>query len=118
MSSRTVILTTLNAAWAEKDTMVDMFLESFQNGEGTQKLLQHLIIVCLDQKAYERCLEIHSHCLKIKTGGINFAGEQRLLSEDYIKIWRRIKFLKTVLEMDYSFIFTVSFCHSLPIVHL
>ncbi|KAI5078636.1 hypothetical protein GOP47_0006307 [Adiantum capillus-veneris] len=107
MPDRTVIITTLNAAWAENNTMIDIFLESFQHGDGTQRLLQHLIIVCLDQKAYDRCLEIHPHCLKVKTGGVDFSGEQALLSHDYIKmIWRRIKFLETVLEMNYSFIFT------------
>lgn len=107
LPDRTVIITTLNAAWAENNTMIDIFLESFQHGEGTQRLLQHLVIVCLDQKAYDRCLAIHPHCLKVRTGGVDFSGEQALLSDDYIKmIWRRIKFLKTVLEMNYSFVFT------------
>ncbi|MCO5581902.1 hypothetical protein L7F22_035791 [Adiantum nelumboides] len=107
MPDRTVIITTLNAAWAENNTMIDIFLESFRHGDGTQRLLQHLIIVCLDQKAYNRCLEIHPHCLKVITDGIDFSGEQALLSHDYIKmIWRRIKFLETVLEMNYTFVFT------------
>lgn len=107
MPNRTVIITTLNAAWAENNSIFDLFLESFHHGAGTERLLKHLIIVCLDEKAYTRCVKKHSLCLKIKTGGVNFSGEQELLSADYVKmIWRRIKFLKTVLEMNYSFVFT------------
>lgn len=107
LPNRTVIITALNAAWAAEGTMIDMFIESFWHGEDTRKLLEHLVIVCVDDKAYQRCLVIHPHCLDIKTPGINFSGEQILLSADYIKLmWRRIKFLQTVLEMNYSFIFT------------
>eukprot|EP00250_Pteridium_aquilinum_P035402 c9347_g1_i1 orf=386-1228(+) len=88
--------------------MIDMFLESFQHGDGTQRLLQHLIIMCVDKKAYMRCLIVHpDRCVYVKTPGIDFSGEQLLLSHDYIKLmWRRIKFLKTVLQMNYSFVFT------------
>lgn len=107
MPGRTVIITTLNAAWAENNTMIDLFLESFHYGDGTESLLKHLIVVSLDQKAHDRCVKVHTLCLKIRTGGVNFSGEQLLLTADYVKMmWRRIKFLRNVLEMNYSFVFT------------
>ncbi|KAI5066337.1 hypothetical protein GOP47_0018961 [Adiantum capillus-veneris] len=105
--SKTVIITTLNSAWAKEGTMIDIFLESFWHGHGTRPLLQHLVLVCVDAAAYERCLVIHPHCLFITTPGVDFSGEQLLLSGDYIKLmWRRIKFLQTILQMNYSFVFT------------
>ncbi|XP_057865862.2 uncharacterized protein LOC131073444 [Cryptomeria japonica] len=36
---KTVIITTLNAAWAQKNSMVDLFLKSFHIGNGTEALL-------------------------------------------------------------------------------
>ncbi|MCO5587484.1 hypothetical protein L7F22_041433 [Adiantum nelumboides] len=105
--SNTVIIATLNAAWAKDGTMIDLLLESFWHGHDTRPLLQHLVLVCVDVAAYRRCLVIHPHCLLITTPGVNFSGEQVLLSADYIKLmWRRIKFMRTILQMNYSFIFT------------
>ncbi|KAH7373139.1 hypothetical protein KP509_17G039200 [Ceratopteris richardii] len=107
MPDNTVIITTLNAAWAENNTMIDIFLESLQHGQETQTLLKHVVIACVDEKAYARCLIIHPHCIRVKTKGVDFSGEQALLSQDYIKmIWRRIQFLTRVLELNYNFIFT------------
>lgn len=107
MPNRTVIITAVNAAWAENNTMIDLFLQSFHHGQGTERLLRHLIIVCLDERAYDRCVENHPLCLKIRTGGVDFSGEQIVWSRDYVKmIWRRVKFLKTALHLNYSFVFT------------
>ncbi|XP_057871312.2 uncharacterized protein At4g15970 [Cryptomeria japonica] len=107
MGNKTVIITTLNYAWATPDSMIDLFLESFHTGEGTSRFLNNLVIVSLDQKAYNRCTSIHSHCFILKTKGIDFSGEKRFMTDDYLKMmWRRIEFLRAVLEMGYSFIFT------------
>ncbi|GLJ48104.1 hypothetical protein SUGI_1015640 [Cryptomeria japonica] len=107
MGDKTVIITTLNHAWAEPNSMLDLFLESFRTGEGTSRFLNHLIIVALDQKAYDRCLSIHSYCFILKTEGIDFSGEKLFMTHDYLKMmWRRIDFLRTVLEMGYNFVFT------------
>ncbi|VVB02149.1 unnamed protein product [Arabis nemorensis] len=38
----TVILTTLNRAWAEPNSTFELFLESFHIGQGTKQLLRHL----------------------------------------------------------------------------
>ncbi|CAA6673433.1 unnamed protein product [Spirodela intermedia] len=103
----TVILTTLNEAWAAPGSVLDLFLESFKTGESTNRLLKHLVIVALDEKAYERCKSTHPHCYALKTQGVDFSQEKLFLTEDYLKmIWRRIYFLRVVLEMGYHFIFT------------
>jgi len=106
----TVIITTLNEAWAAPDSIIDLFLESFRLGLRTQRLLNHLVIVALDDKAFRRCLTLHKHCVALLTEGIDFSKEAYFMTPDYLKMmWRRIDFLRTVLEMGYSFIFTVSF---------
>ncbi|KAL6295333.1 hypothetical protein ACE6H2_003475 [Prunus campanulata] len=42
MEDGTVILTTLNEAWAAPNSIIDLFLESFKIGVGTHRLLNHL----------------------------------------------------------------------------
>ncbi|KAM5566555.1 hypothetical protein ABKV19_014949 [Rosa sericea] len=107
MEDGTVILTTLNEAWAAPNSIVDLFLESFRNGVGTHRLLNHLVIVALDQKAYQRCLEVHTHCFALLTEGVDFRKEAYFMTPQYLKMmWARIDFLRSVLEMGYNFVFT------------
>lgn len=104
----TVILTTLNEAWAAPNSVIDLFLESFRMGDQTRWLLNHLVIVCLDQKAFSRCMDVHSHCFSLVTEGVDFSHEAYFMTPDYLKMmWRRIDFLRSVLEMGYNFVFTV-----------
>ncbi|XP_010513964.1 PREDICTED: uncharacterized protein At4g15970-like [Camelina sativa] len=105
---RTVILTTLNEAWAAPGSVIDLFFESFRIGKGTRKLLKHLVIIALDAKAYSRCKEFHKHCFRLETEGVDFSGgEAYFMTRSYLKMmWRRIDFLRTVLEMGYNFVFT------------
>lgn len=108
MEGRTVILTTLNEAWAAPNSIIDLFLGSFRIGEHTRRLLNHLVIVALDEKAYLRCKEVHSHCFALVTEGIDFHKEAYFMTPAYLKMmWRRIDFLRSVLEMGYNFVFTV-----------
>jgi hypothetical protein len=110
MPNRTVILTTLNQAWAQPNTMIHLFLESFRSGEGIAHYLNHLVIVALDQVAYERCRELHTLCYMLKTEGVDFAEEKFFMTEDYLRMmWRRIYFLKYILQMGYSFVFSVMY---------
>ncbi|KAK6931719.1 Nucleotide-diphospho-sugar transferase [Dillenia turbinata] len=107
MEDRTVILTTLNEAWAAPGSIIDLFLESFRIGDRTRRLLNHLVIVALDQKAYSRCLVLHIHCVALVTVGVDFSREAYFMTSDYLKMmWRRIDFLRSVLEMGYNFVFT------------
>lgn len=108
MPDNTVILTTLNDAWAAPNSVIDLFLESFRIGERTRWLLKHLVIVSLDQKAFYRCMAVHPHCFSLVTEGTDFSHEAYFMTPDYLKMmWRRIDFLRSVLEMGYNFVFTV-----------
>ncbi|CAN4113878.1 unnamed protein product [Withania somnifera] len=107
MEDKTVILTTLNEAWAAPSSVVDLFLGSFRVGDHTHQLLNHLVIVALDEKAFSRCLVLHTHCYPLLTQGVDFSKEAYFMFPDYLKMmWRRIDFLRVVLEMGYNFVFT------------
>ncbi|WVZ55316.1 hypothetical protein U9M48_005989 [Paspalum notatum var. saurae] len=107
MPNDTVILTTLNSAWSEPGSVLDVFLESFRTGESTRALLDHLVIVSLDTTAHARCRRIHRHCFALVTGGVDFSGQKNFMTDGYLKMmWRRIDFLRQVLEKGFSFVFT------------
>nr|XP_029117843.1 uncharacterized protein At4g15970 [Elaeis guineensis] len=107
MEDKTVILTTLNAAWASSGSIIDLFIESFRLGDGTRKLLNHLVIIALDRMAYMRCMFIHFHCFALITDGVDFSAEKRFMTAGYLNMmWRRIEFLGVVLEKGYNFIFS------------
>lgn len=108
MQDKTVILTTINAAWAAPNSIIDLFLESFRIGEQTRKLMSHLVIVALDRKAFSRCLILHTHCFPLITEGVDFSNEAYFMTPEYLKMmWSRINFLTSVLELGYNFVFTV-----------
>ncbi|XP_050888441.1 uncharacterized protein At4g15970 isoform X2 [Lathyrus oleraceus] len=107
MEDKTVILTTLNEAWAAPNSVIDLFLESFRIGVHTRRLLNHLIIIALDQKAFLRCQAIHTYCFLLVSEGDDFHEEAYFMTPRYLKMmWRRIDFLRLVLEMGYNFVFT------------
>ena len=109
MKDKTVILTTLNEAWAAPNSVIDLFLESFRIGYHTRRLLNHLVIIALDQKAFARCQVIHTYCFLLVSEGSDFHEEAYFMTSRYLKMmWRRIDFLRSVLEMGYNFVFTVS----------
>ncbi|MBA0586077.1 hypothetical protein Gorai_016831, partial [Gossypium raimondii] len=107
MGNNTVILTTLNDAWASTNSVVDLFLKSFMLGDGTHWLLDHLVIIALDEKAYNRCQAVHKHCFSLVTEDVDFQEEAYFMTPNYLKMmWRRIDFLRSVLELGYDFVFT------------
>ncbi|KAK5839160.1 hypothetical protein F383_28573 [Gossypium arboreum] len=107
MGNNTVILTTLNDAWASTNSVVDLFLKSFMLGDGTHWLLDHLVIIALDKKAYNRCQAVHKHCFSLVTRDVDFQEEAYFMTPNYLKMmWRRIDFLRSVLELGYDFVFT------------
>ncbi|KAG6467910.1 hypothetical protein ZIOFF_072475 [Zingiber officinale] len=107
MENKTVILTTLNAAWASPGSIIDLFFQSFRTGDGTRRLLDHLVIIALDKKAYIRCISLHTHCFALYTEGIDFSDEKIYMTAGYLSMmWRRIEFLRVILEMGYNLIFS------------
>lgn len=108
MGNKTVMLSVLNRAYANKDGMFDLFLESFRNGKNTSHLLNHLLIICFDQIAYDRCISLHPHCYKVFVEGNDFSKELLFMSKGYLNmLWRKTSFLIEILKKDYSFFFTV-----------
>ncbi|KAA8520420.1 hypothetical protein F0562_014676 [Nyssa sinensis] len=112
MENKTLIIAVVNKAYVEQrddryPTMLDLFLESFWVGEETRSLLDHLLIVAVDQTAYDRCKFRRLHCYRLVTDGVDFKGEKLYMSDDFIKMmWRRTLFLSDVLKRGYNFIFT------------
>ncbi|KAH8968642.1 hypothetical protein BDL97_03G138500, partial [Sphagnum fallax] len=107
MPNKTVILTPLNHAWVAVG-MLDIYFESFWEGENIQELVNHIVIVAVDKMTYDSCTQIHPHCFMLRTNGVNFSGEKVYMTEDYFRMtWRKIKFLQNVLEMGYNFIFSI-----------
>ncbi|KAL5791643.1 hypothetical protein ACOSP7_000237 [Xanthoceras sorbifolium] len=108
MENKTVIIAVVNKAYVEGDEpLLDLFLDSFWLGEDTRGLVNHLLLVTVDQTSYERCRFLRLHCYKLQTDGVDFDGEQLYMSQDFIKMmWSRTLFLLDVLKRGYSFIFT------------
>ncbi|KAJ8771895.1 hypothetical protein K2173_027072 [Erythroxylum novogranatense] len=109
MDDKTVILTTSNRAWSRPGSIVDLFLESYRIGNQTNRLLNHLVIISMDQEAHNRCLSIgiDFHCYNLKTQGFNFSTEAFFMTSEYLEMmWRRIDLLSYVLEIGYNFVFT------------
>lgn len=105
---KTVIITMVNSAWMAPGSMMDLFMESLKIGNGTRELLNHLVVVAMDEKGYVRCMEMHGHCFALTTEGVDFSEQKNYMTADYLKLtWRRIEFLGTVLELGFSYILTV-----------
>lgn len=107
MKDKTVILTVLNQAWAEPNSVFDIFLEGFKTNNETRVFLNNLVVITLDEQAYARCVAIHPHCYDLRTNETDFSVEAPFMSAEYLfMMWRRIDFLRTVLDLGYNFIFT------------
>ncbi|XP_074286099.1 uncharacterized protein At4g15970-like [Silene latifolia] len=104
----TVILTTLNEAWAAPNSVFDLFLEGFRVGNGTAKLLDHLLVIAVDDDAYARCKATVSHCYFLKNNqSSQMAHEAVFMTPIYMDMmWGRLAFLQTILSLGYSFVFT------------
>ncbi|KAL9232000.1 hypothetical protein vseg_007150 [Gypsophila vaccaria] len=104
----TVILTTLNEAWAAPNSVFDLFLEGFKVGNDTARLLRHLVVIAVDDNAYERCLNTVSHCYLLKSNqSSQMAHEAVFMTPIYMDMmWGRLDFLQTILSLGYSFVFT------------
>ncbi|BAT06385.1 Os08g0530066 [Oryza sativa Japonica Group] len=110
MDDRTVIMTSINRAYAAPGSLLDLFLESFRLGEGTEPLLKHVLIVAMDPAALARCRQVHPHCylLRRPEGAVDYSDEKRFMSKDYLDMmWGRNLFQQTILQLGFNFLFTV-----------
>lgn len=107
MADRTVLMTAINEAWAAPGSFLDLFLESFRHGENIGHLVQHLLIVAMDKKAFDRCNAVHPFCYWFRVDGMDFAADQSYMKGDYLEMmWKRNRFQQTILELGYTFLFT------------
>lgn len=67
MANRYVIIAVMNEAYVEGDkTMLDLFMDGFWLGEDTQSLVNHLLLVAVDQTSFERCRFLRLHCYRLQ----------------------------------------------------
>ncbi|CAO2202656.1 unnamed protein product [Urochloa humidicola] len=114
MEDKTVIVTSINKAYAAPGSLLDLFLESFLVGEGTAALLDHLLIVAVDPGALATCRSVHRHCylLRPEDGGgggaaDDLGAEKFFMTPEYLDMmWARNRFQQTILELGFNFLFT------------
>uniref|UniRef100_A0ACD5UUB2 Uncharacterized protein n=1 Tax=Avena sativa TaxID=4498 RepID=A0ACD5UUB2_AVESA len=105
MDDRTVIITCVNKDWATPGSLLDLFLESFRIGDGSARLLPHVLVVAMDQASQARCLAVHHHCYHYTIPGITsdkFFGPEEWMD----LVWSKLKLQRRVLELGYGFLFT------------
>ena len=112
MEDNTVIVTSINQAYAAPGSLLDLFLESFRLGEGTARLLDHLLIVAVDPGALQTCRSVHRHCYLLRPDGgaaaADLGAEKHFMSPEYLDMmWTRNRFQLTILELGFNFLFTV-----------
>ncbi|OMO92973.1 Nucleotide-diphospho-sugar transferase [Corchorus olitorius] len=100
MSDNTIILTIVNEAWARPDSILDLFLESFRIGQGTKRLLNHLLIIAEDSQAFQYCKSRHPHCFHLKNSQTKFTRGNLMISRS------KLKLLQQVIDLGYNFAFT------------
>lgn len=91
--------------WAKPESLLDMLIKSFRIGERTKHLLNHLIVVALDDQALRYCLRTHPHCYLLKDSRRNY---ESLSPDDLVADWRKKALVKEILELGYNIMFTVS----------
>ncbi|KAK7260614.1 hypothetical protein RIF29_26815 [Crotalaria pallida] len=108
MSDRSVILTMVDESRAKPGSVLDVFLQSFKSGQGTQRLLNHLVIIAMDLQSFKYCKSMHSHCIHPSTFAHYFATKRHSITSPYHNVfsWRRNNVLLEVLQLGYSIIFT------------
>nr|XP_009402108.2 PREDICTED: uncharacterized protein At1g28695-like [Musa acuminata subsp. malaccensis] len=94
MENRTLIIAILNKAYVEQNAMLDLFLQSLGEGEDTEFLVDHLLFVAVDQRAFNRCRTLELHCYNLVTEGVDFSKEVFYMSDAFNNMmWRRTLFL-------------------------
>ncbi|XP_074561329.1 uncharacterized protein At1g28695-like, partial [Curcuma longa] len=107
MDNKMLIITVLNRAYIGENGMLDLFLQSLHQGEKTEFLINHLLLVAVDQLAFNQCKTLQLHCYQLVSDSASSSKEALYMSDDFIKMMRRrTQFLREVLRRGYSFIFT------------
>uniref|UniRef100_I1NUR7 Nucleotide-diphospho-sugar transferase domain-containing protein n=1 Tax=Oryza glaberrima TaxID=4538 RepID=I1NUR7_ORYGL len=94
MEDRTVIMTSVNEAWAAPGSLMDSFLESFRVGENISHFVEHIVVVAMDEGALRRCRAIHPHCYLLlpEVAGLDLSGAKSYMTKDYLDlVWSKLK---------------------------
>nr|CAB3499685.1 unnamed protein product [Digitaria exilis] len=104
---RTVIITSVNEAWARPGSLLDLFRESFRIGEGIAPLLNHTLVVALDPGRLRHCRAVHPHCYLVEVKGMNVSAANRFNSRAYLGVvWSKLSIQQRILELGYNYLFT------------
>lgn len=116
MEDRTVIMTSVNEAWAAEGSLLDSFLESFRVGLNISHLVKHIVVVAMDEGALRRCRAVHPHChlLLPDVHGLDLSGAKSYMTKDYLDlVWSKLRLQHRVLLLGYNLLFTARrrHCH-------
>uniref|UniRef100_M8BAS4 Nucleotide-diphospho-sugar transferase domain-containing protein n=1 Tax=Aegilops tauschii TaxID=37682 RepID=M8BAS4_AEGTA len=107
MDDGTVIITTVNEAWARLGSLLDLFLGSFRDGEGIAHLLNHTHIVAADPGAMALCQAVHPHCYLHEVTSANVSSANRFMTKSYLElIWARLEVPQRILQLGYNYLST------------
>ncbi|CAK8541106.1 unnamed protein product [Lathyrus sativus] len=112
MKDRTVIITMVDESHARPGSMLEVFLQSFEYGRGTRRFLSHLVIVTMDEQAFQYCRLLHPYCIHPSTFQPYFSTKRRSVTtvttpdHSVLSSWRRNHVLMQVIELGYNIIFT------------
>ena len=105
---RTVIITSVNEAFARPNSLLGLFRESFQVGEGIGHLLDNVLVVAVDAKAFSYCKAVHPHCYLRQVKTMDLSSANNYMTEAYVElVWTKLSLQQRVLELGYNFLFTV-----------
>jgi hypothetical protein len=104
----TVIITSVNEAFARPGSLLDVFRESFRAGEGIEHLLDHVLVVAVDDAGFAHCKAVHPHCYLLEVRSMDLSSDSKFMSEAYVElVWTKLSLQQRVLELGYNFLFTV-----------
>jgi hypothetical protein len=105
---RTVIMTSVNEVWTRPNSLLDIFLGGFRDGEDTAHLVGHVLIVTVDAAALRGCKAVHPHCYLLEVKAMDMNRAKSFGTPEYVEmIWLKLSIQQRVLELGYNFLFTV-----------
>ncbi|VAH83681.1 unnamed protein product [Triticum turgidum subsp. durum] len=109
MDDGTVIITSVNEAFARPGSLLDLFRGSFRDGEGIAHLLNHTLIVAADPGALALCKAVHPHCYLLQVMAAGVSSANGFMTRSYLElVWSKLTFQHRVLQLGYNYLYTVS----------
>ncbi|GJM92049.1 hypothetical protein PR202_ga08476 [Eleusine coracana subsp. coracana] len=91
IDDKTVIFTSVNEVWTRPNSLLDIFLDDFRNGEDTAHLLNHVLIVAVDSGGFEGCKAVHPHCYLLEIKSMNMSRAKWFGSKEYMElVWLKL----------------------------